>query len=146
MIVILYSKERVTVYICSLLSHPSIIFKILKSYWHRAARLPSIDGNSVKWKFFFRQSLSAKLPYIALSIIGYSAFRDRQRKNYFINMRKSQVRAVWKPIGNESFSFLILKITTRWQCMQCSLYHRRVDFEQRPVRDVRLPRHRRIMR
>ena len=30
--------------------------------------------------------------------------RDRQRNNVFIKMRKSQVRAVWKPIGNESSS------------------------------------------
>ena len=61
---------------------------------YRAARLPSIDGNSVKWKNFFRHRLSAELAYIALSISGHSAFRDRQRNNNFINIRKTQVRAV----------------------------------------------------
>ena len=51
--------------------------------------------------------VTLNLPYIALSMIGYSTLRYGHWNNYLINMRKSQVRAVRKPIGNGSFSLLV---------------------------------------
>ena len=91
-------KERINIFLWNLI-HSLIMC--------RAARLPSNDGNSVKRKCFFCQRISVKLPYIVLSITGHSTLRYRHRKNVFIKMRKSQVREVWKPIRNESFSLLI---------------------------------------